>query len=217
MARNKHPEETVDLILSEALKLFIEKGYDNTSIQDIINNLGGLSKGAIYHHFKSKDEIFEAVCQKIGHDNTIYYDKIRDDKSKNGYEKLKAMTGGAYLNPHNDAVIAMMGKFLSDPRFLKNHILEMYELIAPRYLQPIIEQGIQDGSIKTDYPKELAEVLITLFNVWINPVIVKSTPLEMRRKLEFLSSLLNGLGIDIFDSNEIERYEEHCRKFTDGL
>ena len=91
MARNKHPEETVKLILDEALKLFIEKGYESTSIQDIINNLGGLSKGAIYHHFKSKEEIFQAVCKKIGDENSIYYNKIRDDKSKNGYEKLKIM------------------------------------------------------------------------------------------------------------------------------
>ena len=50
MARNKHPEETVNLILETAARLFMEKGYEHTSIQDIINNLGGLSKGAIYHH-----------------------------------------------------------------------------------------------------------------------------------------------------------------------
>ena len=53
MARNKHPEETVNLILETATRLFMEKGYEHTSIQDIIDNLGGLSKGAIYHHFKS--------------------------------------------------------------------------------------------------------------------------------------------------------------------
>ena len=52
MARNKHPEETVHLILDVAFRLFMEKGYEHTSIQDIINHLGGLSKGAIYHHFR---------------------------------------------------------------------------------------------------------------------------------------------------------------------
>ena len=43
MARNKHPEETVNLILDVALALFFEKGYDNTSIQDIIDGLGCLT------------------------------------------------------------------------------------------------------------------------------------------------------------------------------
>ena len=56
MARNKHPEETRNLIIDTAARLFIEQGYEHTSIQDIINHLGGLSKGAIYHHFKSKEE-----------------------------------------------------------------------------------------------------------------------------------------------------------------
>ena len=54
MARNKHPEETVNLILDVAFRLFMEKGYEHTSIQDIIDNLGGLSKGAIYHHLNQK-------------------------------------------------------------------------------------------------------------------------------------------------------------------
>lgn len=56
MARNKYPEITVEKILEAAQKLFFEKGYDNTTIQDIVDKLGGLTKGAIYHHFKSKEE-----------------------------------------------------------------------------------------------------------------------------------------------------------------
>ena len=50
MARNKYPEETVKLIVEVATRLFTEKGYDATSLQDIINETK-LSKGAIYHHF----------------------------------------------------------------------------------------------------------------------------------------------------------------------
>ena len=47
MARNKHPEETVNRILTTAFRLFMEKGYEHTSVQEIIDNLGGLSKGEI--------------------------------------------------------------------------------------------------------------------------------------------------------------------------
>lgn len=54
MARNKYPEETRNLIIDTAARLFVEKGYEHTSIQDIINNLGGLSKGAIYHHLNQR-------------------------------------------------------------------------------------------------------------------------------------------------------------------
>ena len=68
MARNKYPEETVKLILDAATHLFVEKGYDATSLQDIINETN-LSKGAIYHHFSSKEEIFEAISYRIGEEN----------------------------------------------------------------------------------------------------------------------------------------------------
>ncbi|MCI9268060.1 MAG: helix-turn-helix transcriptional regulator, partial [Lawsonibacter sp.] len=53
MARNKHPEQTVQLILDTASTLFLQKGYDKTTLQDIIDATK-LSKGAIYHHFASK-------------------------------------------------------------------------------------------------------------------------------------------------------------------
>ena len=56
MARNKHPEQTVQLILETAARLFAQKGYDETSMQDIMDATH-LSKGAIYHHFPSKLDI----------------------------------------------------------------------------------------------------------------------------------------------------------------
>lgn len=213
MARNKYPEETVNLILEQSLKLFVEKGYDNTSIQDIINNLGGLSKGAIYHHFKSKEEIFEGVCNKIAKENCVYYDKIRDDPSKNGYEKLKIVFQSAYSNPNSRVLMAMTTKIMRDPKFLMNQISEMYDLVAPNYIKPIIEQGIKDGSIKTDYPKELAEVIITLINVWINPSIAKTKPAEMEKKLEFFHKILLGLGIDVLDQEIINQYIVYCEDY----
>ncbi len=54
----------VEDILDVALALFFEKGYDNTSIQDIIDGLGGLTKGAVYHHFKSKEDILSAALDR---------------------------------------------------------------------------------------------------------------------------------------------------------
>ena len=55
MPRNKYPEETVQKILDVSMKLFLEKGYEETTILDIVGELGGLTRGAFYHHFKSKE------------------------------------------------------------------------------------------------------------------------------------------------------------------
>ncbi len=64
MGRNKYPEETVAKILDAALELFCVQGYEGTSIQDIVDRLDGMTKGAVYHHFKSKEEIFNAAFDR---------------------------------------------------------------------------------------------------------------------------------------------------------
>ena len=68
MARNKHPEETVAKILDVSMRLFTEQGYEHTTIQDIVDALG-MSKGAIYHHFKSKEDILDRI-------NDRYYENL---------------------------------------------------------------------------------------------------------------------------------------------
>ena len=72
MARNKYPELTVEKILDVAQKLFLEQGYEQTTIQDIVNNLGGMTKGAVYHHFKSKEEIINALADKMFLENNPF-------------------------------------------------------------------------------------------------------------------------------------------------
>lgn len=64
MARTvKRPEERKSELLDIAIKLFMEKGYINTSIKDIYSEANG-SFGMFYHHFSSKEEIFEAAMDK---------------------------------------------------------------------------------------------------------------------------------------------------------
>lgn len=51
-------------ILGVAERLFMGRGYERTTMADIVAGLGGLTKGAIYHHFKSEEDIFEAVFER---------------------------------------------------------------------------------------------------------------------------------------------------------
>ena len=88
MARNKYPEETVERILDAAQRLFLEKGYDQTTIQDIVDQLGGLTKGAVYHHFKSKEEILNAVGDRMFQQNNPF-EAVRGRTDLNGLQKLR--------------------------------------------------------------------------------------------------------------------------------
>ena len=157
MARNKHPEETVNLIVDVAYRLFMEKGYERTSIQDIIDNLGGLSKGAIYHHFKSKEDILVTVTNKMTEESNKMLAVIRDRTDLNGEEKLKTIFKESIYRPVQDDIFTVAPNLNNNPRLLFSMFRDTVEEAAPVYILPIIEQGISDGSIQTDYPKELAD------------------------------------------------------------
>ena len=88
MARNKYPEVTVEKILDVSQRLFLEKGYDATTIQDIVDDLGGLTKGALYHHFRSKEEIMVALSQRMfaRHDP---FAEVQERKDLNGLHKMR--------------------------------------------------------------------------------------------------------------------------------
>ena len=79
---------------------------------------------------------------------------------------------------------------------------------APDYILPIIRQGIADGSIKTDYPEQLAELILLAANVWMNPMIFDSSEEETYGKFMVFRQMLQGLGLDIIDSEILERLQE---------
>lgn len=209
MARNKHPEETINKIINVSLKLFMEKGYENTSIQDIIDNLGGLTKGAIYHHFKSKEEIFMAVANKIHEETTDFILNIVKDKTLSGFEKLQKMFYYSLESSSQEKMASLSVNLLMNPQFLSIQLQSTINDIVPLYIQPIIEEAISDGSIKTDYPKELSEVIMILSNIWLNPMIFKVSPNDMVNKCMFFKQLLEGLGVNLIDEriiNGIKKY-----------
>ncbi|WP_194542929.1 TetR/AcrR family transcriptional regulator [Paenibacillus sp. JZ16] len=211
MARNKYPEETINQILTVALNLFMQKGYEQTSIQDIINELGGLTKGAIYHHFKSKEEIWQAVIDHAFKGVDEMLSGIRDDNGLNGLEKLRKISQLSLDNAAHNELASVAPNLLRNPKLLAAQIENIFEKAVPVYIQPIIEQGMRDGSIRTDYPRELSEVLVILTNIWLNPEVIEASPEMMLHKVRFFDEILKGLGLDLFDEQMYQRYEELFR------
>lgn len=199
MSRNKYPEETVTLILDVSQRLFIEKGYEHTTVQDVIDNLGGLTKGAIYHHFKSKEEILNEVCDRLFADNTlsVKWKKIQKDVSLNGAQKLKQMLIEAMTDEQEQKFRKMGIHFQNMPQMLSDLLLRSVNIISAEAFQPVIEEGISDGSIKCECPKELSEMISLISNIWINPLVFPVNDNELKKKFEFTCSIIKPFGIDL--------------------
>lgn len=210
MARNKYPEETVRRILDTAGRLFMVKGYDETTLQDIIDETR-LSKGAIYHHFTCKEEIFMRICERAGENNAVIYRQIRDSRDLSGKEKLKKIFKASVLASSQKEILSMVPYLFESPKFMAIQIRNIYDEVVPDYIKPILEEGIQDGSICTDYPKELAEAVMMLSNVWLHPLCQPTTPEELRARCAVFNQITGVFGVEILDEELVEALIEYSR------
>lgn len=203
MGRNKYPEQTQEKIVDTSIKLFIEKGYEQTTIQDILDELD-LSKGGLYHHFKSKEDILEAVKQKRAqYAADMLRDLIQNTKAVNAKEKLKKILYHLGTNAKTHTYDTVLKSQASDPYFvmgaLQNAVNQDALIIAQ-----LIEEGVKDGSLQTEQPKLCAEIFLMLLNFWASPVLFERDLAETQKRLEYLRSVMCMLGLDIIDSKFIE-------------
>ena len=210
MARNKHPEQTIKLILDTASTLFFQKGYDKTTLQDIIDATH-LSKGAIYHHFASKEAILIAVADRMGEHNTAVLAEVRDRKGLTGAEKLREMFRTAVRLSFQGGIVNMLPFLLENPKFLALQMESILNEAAPYYALPVLREGIADGSIRTDHPEELSEVLLILSDLWLHPILRPSTPEQVRARCAFFNQFTSQYGFELLDQDIIDAMVELCR------
>ncbi len=201
MARNKYPEITVEKILEVSQRLFLTKGYDNTTIQDIVDELGGLTRGAIYHHFKSKEEIMDALTDKMFHEKNPF-DIVKNQKDLNGLQKMKMAMSLNNSDKEKVNLSLQAIPILKNPRILAGIIESNRQVLSPFWLE-LLTEGNKDGSIHTDYAKELSE-LIPLLDLWLTPSIYPATSEEMYHKFLFIKELLDKIGLPLIDDENME-------------
>lgn len=204
MTRINNSEETKQRIIEVASRLFVEKSYEHTTIADIVAELGDLSKGAVYHHFKSKEEILEAVGEATSFDFQELIDDINSRKDLNGLEKINALFMGAVQDKGQELIIDIAPNALKIPQFLVGQLIGAVKYIAPE-VKKLIDEGIEDGSIITEFPKESSEAINLLMGIWANPLIFDVTKEELYRKYLYLNHLTTLLGIPIDVTSMFDR------------
>lgn len=213
MSRNKYPEETVERILDTAQRLFLEKGYEQTTIQDIIDNLGGLTKGAIYHHFKSKEEIIDAVSDRMFFANNPF-EAVRDRKDLNGLQKLREAIRLNQSDRERTNLTVQSIPISKNPRLLMEMINSNRKILTP-YYQELLEEGNRDGSIHTEYAKEIAELMPLLTSLWMLPAVFPGAKEDMRHKFLFIGEMLEKMGVPLFDQEILQIVDEFFDQFPE--
>lgn len=203
MSRNKYPEITVENILEVSQRLFFEKGYDNTKIQDIADELG-MTKGAIYHHFKSKEEIMNTLGDKLFTNNNPF-EIVKKRTDLNGLEKMKYVIN---FNQSNEQMVELTNQalpLLENPQVLAKMFESNYQQLLPYWLE-LIEEGQKDGSIKTEQPKELAELLI-LTDLWMIPSLFPGNVNDIKNRYKFVTIMLGKMGLPLYDEEMLAKID----------
>ena len=188
-------------VLEAAASLFIRKGYEETTMQDIMEE-SGLSKGAIYHHFAGKQEILSTMIADAQMKVNTFFQEMEENTELTVKEKISRIIRYFFDNKNQSMLIR--NRWVEKvPYALVDTVRNGNAFIAPR-VAGIIKQGNENGEFRCDFPEELAEALLLLLDVWLDPVITDRTADEICRRLEFIFRLLESFGTQLFGPEDME-------------
>jgi len=141
----KAPEIRRAELIDCAQRLFMTKGYERTTINDVIVATG-LSKGAFYHHFRAKEDLLEAIAARFAEQSLSYAAAVQSDSSLNALERLNKLLALSreWKAEHLPQLRAMFTTILRP----ENAILYLrivnavFSAMAPK-LAEIIDQGVR--------------------------------------------------------------------------
>lgn len=208
MPRNKYPEVTRARILEAAKKLFLEKGWEETTIQDIVDELADVTRGAFYHHFQSKDDIIDAVTTQMFSGEVTTMIKENSSHNVNGLNKLINILTASLGNEEQLKFVKVAPSVLQSPIFIGKQVKDCVKSIAP-HIYECIEEGNRDGSMNVENPKQVAETFILLANLWLNPITFPVTKEEYRNKIYHFKSLFDGIGLPVINDELFCLFEKY--------
>ena len=185
----KDPIERRREIMNKATELFLNKGYDKTSVNSIVVELE-IAKGTFYHYFKSKEEIlYEIIEESV----EKYSGRIKKDlNGLSGAQNKMQFILKKLLMP-SDFSDQLIVRIEQDKNAMMHQILDkyFYEKFHP-ILVEIIEEGINEGIFDIIYPVEITEILLMGVRSFMHIHIPRFNDLNYaREKLSSIEELFN--------------------------
>ena len=151
-------------ILDAAEKLFFERGYDRTSVQDMLDALQ-MSKGGFYHYFDAKDSVLRAVSERRAQ---ARFDRLKSElygARRSPVDRLNLLLGMANLFRAEDVPFAALLLKLcyrdKDAAMCAHRRRVLIDGLLPA-LNDVIAEGVADGSFHTRHPMEIGRLLLLL-------------------------------------------------------
>lgn len=193
MSNGKEAEERKKEILDIAEELFISKGYEGTSTTDILEKVG-IARGTLYYHFKSKEEILDALIDRII-DGVVRNIKSAVSGNMSAKRKLFLFIGALRVDSEIGEEIA---EYAHRPQNALMHQKIQASLLSE--IHPlavgILNEGIEEGCFFTSYPEEAAEMLLVYSSVIFDDMNELSEAEREKKAKGFVFNMERLLGME---------------------
>ena len=187
----KDPEIRRAEIMDASMLLFMEKGYANTTTQDIVDKVN-ISRGLLYYHFKNKEDILYCLVERYSEKLLSVIHVIVYDDDKTAIEKIRAFIDATIISTDNvsaEGTELQKTVDLKENRYMLDKLSHKLIEKLTIYFERIINQGISEKVFSVKYPSETAEFLMTAYVFVSNNIGIKTS------KKETVKDYLNAFKI----------------------
>lgn len=180
-------------ILDAAEHLFVTKGFDKTSTNDILDQVG-IARGTLYYHFRSKEDILNAMIERVTDTLVERAGKIAGRKDTPVLQRLTEMM--LALNLNSDLGHEIMEQVHKPQNALMHQKMQEHLLVGIiPLITDLLEEGIAKGICQTDYPEEAAEMLLIYSNTMFDDLVEHSEEERQRKIAAFIYHMERLLGM----------------------
>jgi AcrR family transcriptional regulator len=183
----KDPAQRRAEIIDTARTLFLTKGYEKATMQDVMHTLG-IAKGTVYHYFDSKEKLLEAVVSNMIESRMA---EIKDQLQKfdgTALEKIQLLTQLGNLAKEHPELLDP----LNHPTNAALHLRMLVESLGKftPICAKLIQQGCEEGIFQTTYPLECAEFILSAIQFLTDTGIHPWTMEELERRAKAFPQLI---------------------------
>jgi AcrR family transcriptional regulator len=167
MPRVRNFDKTRNLLIEAANQLFATQGYDRTSVEAIIQQ-AGVSKGAFYHHFSSKEEILDAVTERMTAEAMDVIRPAAADTSGGAIARLNRFFAASrtWSVAHFELLKEVLAVLYRDENTTMRRKIEAHTAaLSVPLLADIVRQGMEEGVFDPPDAEVTARMMLQL--AWV--------------------------------------------------
>jgi TetR/AcrR family transcriptional regulator, transcriptional repressor for nem operon len=192
-------------ILDFAAGLVYSKGYEQMTIQDVLDGLH-ISRGALYHYFVSKQALLEALVERMGKTAAQTVLPILQDPHLSALEKFRRYfeASAQWKNVQKELIVGLIRTWYTDGNTLLRDKMSAETMKqTPLILEPMIRQGIREGVFTTRFPGQAAQIIAGLSLIFSDTImgLILSPPADGAAQPD-LPTTLNAHFEAYFDAIE---------------